>query len=137
MSLPPSGGWQSWTTTSKQAHVQAGLHQLRVSITAPMFNLNWIEADLLTATEELTNEGVSISPNPTKGISYIDFSDLDSGEYILSVFDSKGQVIIKEGIYNFGEEAFALDLTKNPTGVYFLKVLNEDGRGFVEKVVKE
>lgn len=42
-SLPNTGGWQTWTTQTKQVFLEFGRQKLRIQITNGAPNLNWIE----------------------------------------------------------------------------------------------
>ncbi|MEM7654771.1 MAG: cellulase family glycosylhydrolase, partial [Bacteroidota bacterium] len=41
--FPATGDWQSWQTTRAVVDLPAGQQQLRVVITDPLFNMNWME----------------------------------------------------------------------------------------------
>ena len=43
--LPPTGGWQNWTTARSVISLGSGLQRLRIECTKTGFNLNWIELD--------------------------------------------------------------------------------------------
>ena len=72
-----------------------------------------------------------IYPNPT------------SGKFILHGIDEKYNLII----FNvFGEKVFhslisdmqyALDLSSQPDGIYYIKIICQDGNSAVKKIVKE
>ncbi|RMG66492.1 MAG: carbohydrate-binding protein, partial [Bacteroidetes bacterium] len=68
VSFTSTGGWQSWQTTSATMVLPAGLQQLRVLITDPQFNLNWMEFSRLTsldAPHDLLD--MQVYPNPSPG----------------------------------------------------------------------
>lgn len=43
ISLPATGGWQNWTTTTVSVNAPAGQNQLKVELLSGGFNLNWME----------------------------------------------------------------------------------------------
>ncbi|HEY1011192.1 MAG TPA: carbohydrate-binding protein, partial [Herpetosiphonaceae bacterium] len=43
VAVDPTGGWQSWTTVSRQVSLSAGTQVLRVSAVGAGFNLNWLQ----------------------------------------------------------------------------------------------
>jgi len=57
VSLSPTGAWQTWATTTTQAVLPAGRYYLRILITAPGFNLNWVKFSL--QAEDDDNDGVA------------------------------------------------------------------------------
>lgn len=42
VTLPPTGGWQTWQTKNTQVTLPAGRYYLRFLIVSPEFNLNWV-----------------------------------------------------------------------------------------------
>ncbi|WP_153042317.1 carbohydrate-binding protein, partial [Rufibacter roseus] len=42
VSVPNTGGWQSWTTVSRTVNVTAGTHRFGINATVGGWNLNWI-----------------------------------------------------------------------------------------------
>jgi len=77
--FPSTGGWQTWTTTNKTiSFSQTGEQQIRMLITDPLFNVNWMEFDFLSSTStESSITNVSIFPNPSHGIFTIN-ADLEN-----------------------------------------------------------
>ncbi|HEY1014537.1 MAG TPA: carbohydrate-binding protein, partial [Herpetosiphonaceae bacterium] len=43
VAVDPTGGWQTWTTVSRQVSLSAGTQVLRVSAVGAGFNLNWLQ----------------------------------------------------------------------------------------------
>jgi endoglucanase len=56
VSLAPTGGWQTWANTNSQAALPAGRYYLRLLVTAPGFNLNWIKFSFMAPDDD--NDGV-------------------------------------------------------------------------------
>lgn len=44
VSIPQTGGWQSWTTVSTKAVLPAGTQTIRLFAKAGLYNINWFEA---------------------------------------------------------------------------------------------
>ena len=65
VSFPSTGGWQTWGETTSSIYFNEGQYNLRIAITQPQFNLNWIEFSTVTSTEELEAFAqLDVFPNP-------------------------------------------------------------------------
>lgn len=78
--------------------------------------------------DENTLEGVSIYPNPSQGM--VNVSNDNNVTNAIVVYDMLGQVILTKE----AAAATTLDLSGNGTGVYLVKVSNDNG-SIVERVV--
>ncbi len=88
------------------------------------------ESDCTTSTQFLSSEyGYSIFPNPTNGEVHISWQH-EPKEVHYQLFDNVGKALSSP----FSNNQF--DLSKLPKGIYFLKVLTNEGI-FVDKVVVE
>ncbi|KOS05995.1 hypothetical protein AM493_08060 [Flavobacterium akiainvivens] len=56
VSFPPTGGWQTWSTVNSQATLPAGRYYLRILVTAPGFNFNWVKFSFAAPDDD--NDGV-------------------------------------------------------------------------------
>ncbi|MEL1244768.1 carbohydrate-binding protein [Flavobacterium sp. DGU11] len=75
VSLAPTGGWQTWQTTATDAILPAGRYYLRLLVTVPGFNLNWVKFSYQAPDSD--NDGVADSadncPNTPAG-AVVDFN---------------------------------------------------------------
>ena len=85
---------------------------------------------MLSTSEKIAEQGVSIYPNPTNGLATVTGKNLKSAE----VFNILGQRVAK--VQGQGE-TMQIDIAKLPAGVYFVNIMDEEGRKCVRKVVKE
>jgi hypothetical protein len=81
---------------------------------------------------EVNQEHFRIYPNPSDGNVNIEFPELECRIKEISVLDVTGKVILlknntMEGIYSF-------DLSKQPSGVYFVRI-REEGKVYFRKVI--
>jgi len=96
-----------------------------------VFNLPWDGTD---ATEELiqSNALFDIYPNPAKDQMNVTFDQAQSGTARLISID--GKIFKKQ---NFSQQAdLIMNTTNIPEGMYYLKIMFEDGRYSSQKVVK-
>ena len=89
-------------------------------------NLIWTDGECWDDTEENLFESISLHPNPTNGILYVDAENLQKVE----VLNLLGQKVQSQG-------CSTIDLSGLGNGVYFVKVTDEEGHVEVRKVVKE
>ncbi|HIA37679.1 MAG TPA: T9SS type A sorting domain-containing protein, partial [Flavobacteriales bacterium] len=75
--------------------------------------------------QENKTNAIHILPNPTTGILTI-----EGAEGIASIYDIYGRMVLSANTN-------ALDISKAATGIYFVRVLDEQGKMFVAKVLKE
>ncbi len=73
----------------------------------------------------------SVYPNPTEGVLHIR-NDQQSVKNVM-VYDVYGKLLFSE---NVNDEDAEVDLSKYPSGVYLIKMILEDGRTDVQKIMK-
>ncbi|MCW4468091.1 carbohydrate-binding protein [Flavobacterium sp. MFBS3-15] len=56
VTMTPTGGWQNWQTLATDATLPAGRYFLRLVVTAPGFNLNWVKFSFQAPDSD--NDGV-------------------------------------------------------------------------------
>ncbi len=88
----------------------------------------WIPPRLSNALPDSTveefsqNEGklkITILPNPTRGKLGVDIKNADSENGVVTVFDSKGNLVSKK---TFIGTKTTMDITSQPAGQYILRV---------------
>lgn len=75
VSLPSTGGWQTWQTKQTNATLPAGRYYLRLYVAAPEFNLNWVRFTAVEVDDD--NDGIpnsaDLCPNTPAG-TVVDFT---------------------------------------------------------------
>ena len=75
-------------------------------------------------SKNIWNADLSIFPNPTDGLSQLEYSATTSGEIEMNLTDLTGRIILSKKITDFdGFYNDAIDLTAQPDGVYFLNIV--------------
>lgn len=87
------------------------------------------EYDATTDIDEISNEVVSIYPNPSDGLVNINFDN--SSSRILKIYDVNGKIILDRTIENSQNQ---LDLSGQPKGVYFISITS-DGKEVSKKLI--
>ncbi len=116
ISVPITGGWQNWQTTTSIVNINEGAYTLTMTVNQPGFNINWIEFDYLgnsMGLQEPTHNELKIYPNPTSRI--LNIRTLLQN-YKVEVFDLMGKKIYE----SFDDKFINIDRYEN--GIYLLKI---------------
>jgi PKD repeat protein len=88
----------------------------------------------LTPTNDIEKEtALKIYPNPTDGLLYLDFSNVEKIDYQLIVTNIQGQALKNQQLTK--ETLQVVDMNDLPKGIYFLAFKNK-ATHFVKKVVR-
>ncbi|HBL75609.1 MAG: hypothetical protein A2W90_05125 [Bacteroidetes bacterium GWF2_42_66] len=127
-SVPPTSGWQNWTTLNREAYLPKGQYTIRLLVNKREFNINWMEFDLLevTGTDEISvsDDFFRIYPNPAKSKLNIDFRKNSEERYFLKIMNVHG-AIVKEENLKITNRAI-IDLNGLAPGYYLLQVAGEE-----------
>jgi hypothetical protein len=109
-----------------------------MTITAPLFNMNWFEFSYRSnGIEDLSEEieRFRIFPNPSHGVLNVEGSleNHRSGE--IQLFDLRGQLHLVKGIESTGPFTEALQLQQLDSGPYLLLVRGGKGETLARKLV--
>ena len=65
VTLPITGGWQTWKSVSVSGNLTQGAHTLRLYIKQASFNINWFKVSLVTSSTSLDgSKRIDVYPNP-------------------------------------------------------------------------
>ena len=138
--FPPTGGWQSWQTTTETAELDSGVFTLRVEITEAPFNLNWMKFESEEITElpfQFPFQTVVAYPNPCFDEVNLAFSLIFRQDLTLSVFDVSGRPVWGKQFEDVSSFSENIPLDGWAQGMYHVFVVREDGtvnRGVFVKV---
>lgn len=83
------------------------------------------------------SNSILVSPNPTNGILSVNFNSTTNSNAEYIVYNALSQVVFLEDLkLSKGENRTQIDLSKHPSGIYFLSIQNK-GEIFRQKIVKE
>ncbi|GAL85718.1 internalin-like protein [Sporocytophaga myxococcoides] len=85
---------------------------------------DWIDDCVLGINNDQKKTTINIFPNPSKDIVYLEHN---SSWEIFDVYDK----IVLSG------SGFQLDLTNQPPGVYIIRITNENGQTYSQRLIKE
>jgi aryl-phospho-beta-D-glucosidase BglC (GH1 family) len=134
----PTGGWQTWVTSSKNVQLPEGRYQVRILITQSPFNLNWLDFNLLTTEVDAPRPlaEVAVFPNPGTGLFFLQGKLQQRQPIRIVVHNLQGQCIWQESLKDLQELQETIDLSRFPDGIYFLNVYLADGTTSTQKLLK-
>ncbi|MBN1410273.1 MAG: carbohydrate-binding protein [Spirochaetales bacterium] len=73
VTVPVTGGWQTWTTVSHAVSLSSGIHTIRLSLTAGGFNINWLRFSIGTIPNTpVPTQANTPAPTPVAGLLWSD-----------------------------------------------------------------
>ncbi len=134
-----TGGWQNWMTVSKSVNLPEGFYTLRLLITRPLFNLNWLEIDYPASVETLNNmdSEINIYPNPPRHLFNIEMNIMQKQYVEIKIFNNLGTEIFRKEIEDYsGAYITGFDLKEHPAGIYYIQI-SIDEKKVIKKVIIE
>ena len=83
--------------------------------------------------EEFIGSNISISPNPSNNLFNIDWGSQLNGNVKIQVYNINGQVVSEE-LTN--DSRYSLYSEQFPNGIYFVKLTDNSGKSYTEKIIK-
>jgi hypothetical protein len=132
ITIPTSGGWQSWQTlTVPNIQMTAGKHILQIQFLSSGYNLNYMLFSAVTGTgsnkvKEFNFKLNQNYPNPFNPSTKISYSVPKRGFVSLRIFNILGSEITKlvNETQNAGEYTVNFDSGKLPAGIYVYSLTN-------------
>ena len=135
--FPATGGWQSWNTTDQTLDLPVGRHQLRMLITQPLFNVNWLEFTLLTSTTNPESPILAqVFPNPSTGLAQLKAKLAKPQDLVLRIHNAMGQLLLSQHFQSQSALNHELELSKWKEGYYYVSLQASDGSSIRKKLVK-
>ncbi len=91
-----------------------------------------IGASAILAVDDFTKNNFKLYPNPSSSVFYIQRPGIESMH--ISVYDTTGRLIFEAD--DITNSLFPLDLSKTPSGLYFLKI-NEGSKILSTSILKQ
>ncbi len=138
VTFPSTGGWQTWQTTTRVVQFdQTGVQQMRILITAPLYNLNWLEFDFFVPTNDLANDfKVNVFPNPSSEMIHIQGSILSQSDIEIELINVYGQKVQYKKLESLSQFDETFNISGLPIGSYFLVFKKSGIRMHSERLVK-
>jgi len=138
VSFASTGDWQNWTTTRDQVYLDQGLHQLRMTIVAPLFNMNWFEFTYRSTgvnDQEDKDSNIKVYPNPADRIIFVEgiLDKQPAGQ--IQLLDLFGRLVLEKRISSTGSFRESLQTDHISSGSYIVVVRGEDGNILAREMV--
>jgi hypothetical protein len=95
--------------------------------------------DTLTATSTINPFDLKINTYPNPVVSFVDisFAMMSSGQTVLEVFDSRGQLVttLENKFLTRGNYRYRLERKDLSTGVYYIRIQTGDNKSLTKKVL--
>jgi endoglucanase len=140
VSIPATGGWQSWQTVTTNISLSAGTQTIRVYSTSNGWNFNWLEIAGVTAPVTLKGmttstrvasanvSAVNIYPNPVINNFQLRINNDFTGPVHVQVYDVGG-VLQKQFVLSKPDTIsvqYYLSISQLAAGTYVIKVTMND-----------
>lgn len=84
---------------------------------------------VIVGIEDFENLPIQIAPNPSEGRFNLQANELESGNYLLNIYDLSGKMFLEREFEVFGSEfSCEIDLLGFPSGIYLLRFGNSTKR---------
>lgn len=126
ITIPNTGGWQSYQTISKEISLAAGQHSMRLVMGDGAFNINYIDIkdkEIVLATTEEGARIFKVFPNPVAGKLTIAFDQDVKKNTSMKMYDSSGVMVKKQKLVAKETEIPTDGLTP---GLYLLQLRVKD-----------
>jgi hypothetical protein len=145
----PTGNLQSDPNTQgATANYQFMYNISQVNTGKLMFRIKRISADgkstiySAVKTVNLNSSGIAgyhTYPNPVKSYTMIEFDEVMSGDFIINLVSTTGQIVQQKAVSLSGSNQVRLDLTSHPaTGIYYLQVNDKkNNHQYISKLIIE
>ncbi|HJV78199.1 MAG TPA: carbohydrate-binding protein [Paludibacter sp.] len=120
VNAPNTGNWQVYQSVVSDINISQGKHYLKVVATKSGFNFNYMDIQgIKTGVSNVTNENVSIYPNPVSDELIIRFLDFQHNK--IEIFDAMGKLVSSRA--TAGESVLHVPVHLSD-GMYFVKISN-------------
>lgn len=122
ISIPYTGGWQSWQTTSTPLPLPEGKYLFRLFMKQGEFNLNWFSVTSTTGLTETTGMGNPlIYPVPASDFLRIEFREANAGRRV-ELYTINGDLVY---INRFSGETGSIRVSDFSPGLYLLRIIDK------------
>ena len=129
--FPSTGGWQNWQTTDSEVRLPAGRHTLRVEITHPLFNINWLQFSIASSSDDLDQtDDIVIYPSPAQeSLQIVSMDPTRKLERVL-IYATNGALVLRS------EQVETIDISSLTDGMYIVTIIDNSGKIAVQQIEK-
>jgi hypothetical protein len=92
----------------------------------PMIRLNFDATNSVRENAGLQNH-IEVYPNPSKEVFFMNFTDMEAGQYTVQVSNLMGQIVYSENMNISGNKLVSVNLSSFAEGAYILNVRGDKG----------
>ena len=128
VTVPNTGGWQTWKTVTVTAALTKGPHMIRLYIKKPEFNVNWFQITLVTGLTTLNeSQQLNVFPNPANGQLFFNSTGLD-GNYTVKIINLQGMVVKQYSVKITQGNVQQVDISSLAEGSYLFTIENKSDK---------
>jgi endoglucanase len=136
VTVPNTGGWQTWQTVSGTGKLLQGTHTLRIYVKQAQFNINWFKASTITGILNIEgSKKIELYPNPAKNLVYFKTEGLN-GNYLVKITNIQGVVLKQFQVSLKTGSSENADISMFSDGVYILTIENKSEK-YYGRIVKK
>jgi len=122
VSVPNTGGWQTWKSAVSNIKITPGKHYFKVITTSGGFNMNYCNINkLATGFENMHDDLIKIYPNPVSNEMIIGSTNFRYNK--VEIIDLMGKTVLSRLTAHESELHIPVNL---PKGLYIVKISNEN-----------
>ena len=135
VTVPNTGGWQTWRTVSANGALTKGPHVLRIYIKQAEFNINWLNVTFVTGLNNFDgSKKVEVFPNPAKDQVNVNTHGLN-GFYTLKIINLQGVIVKQFQLELKGDLYENTDISDFPDGIYIFSIENQSEK-YYRRLIK-
>ncbi len=129
ITVPNTGGWQTYITISKEVNLSEGTQIMRLLMGDGAFNINRVtvrekETEVVTGTNSDEDGSFHVYPNPLTGLLTVEYQGNINTNPDVQLCDLSGKIVKEQKIVTAQTELNADNLKK---GIYLIKIRSEKG----------
>lgn len=137
VTVPATGGWQTWRTVTVTGQLPQGTHTLRVYIKKQEFNLNWFKVSLATSSASIEDATkVEVYPNPANDFLHLNTVGL-KGSYQVKITNLQGAVVKLFTADLTPVNDFQMDVSSLTEGTYIFTLENKSEKHTSKFIIKK
>lgn len=129
--FPSTGGWQDWQTTDSEVRLPIGRHTLRLEITHPLFNINWIQFSIASSNLDLDqSDDILLYPSPAQeSIQVVSLDPTRNLEEVV-IYALNGSIVLQS------QNTEVVDISSLSDGMYIVNIIDNSGKIAVKQIEK-
>ncbi|MCB2407669.1 cellulase family glycosylhydrolase [Hymenobacter lucidus] len=136
VTVPATGGWQTWTTISHTVTLPAGRQDIALGVPAGGYNINWWSFSKATTGARTAQPEAALFPNPAQSQLAV-MVPAATGLVQLTILDAQGHEVSSRSIRGTAAgQQVALPVAGLKPGVYLVRIVS-NGQVATHRLVKE